>query len=92
MREGVALLIMSLTMFKLLPLRADKLRMGSRPSRFLHDMHRKKYYGVMVKVDFEKSYGDINWNFLCEIMKKGFSDKVVDMVTIIMVDGKVCMR
>jgi hypothetical protein len=28
----------------------------------LHEMHRKKQSGVILKIDFEKSYDKLNWN------------------------------
>jgi hypothetical protein len=44
-------------------------------------------------VDFEKAYDNINWSFLCRILKlKGFSDQVIDMIMSVMVDGKVCVK
>ena len=30
----------------------------------IHEMHRKKLYGVLFKIDFEKAYDKVNWSFL----------------------------
>jgi hypothetical protein len=30
----------------------------------LHEMHRKKQSGVILKIDFEKAYDKLNWNFI----------------------------
>jgi hypothetical protein len=42
----------------------------------IHDIHRKKMSGVILKLDFEKAYDKVNWNFLQQILRmKGFSEK-----------------
>ena len=39
----------------------------------LHEMHTKKLDGVILKIDFEKAYGKVNWEFLQQVMRmKGF--------------------
>jgi hypothetical protein len=40
----------------------------------LHEMHRKKQMGVILKIDFEKAYDKFNWNFIQQILRmKSFS-------------------
>jgi hypothetical protein len=30
----------------------------------IHEMHRKNMSGVVLKIDFEKAYNKVNWDFL----------------------------
>jgi hypothetical protein len=40
----------------------------------IHKIHRKKMSGVILKLDFEKAYDKVNWNFLQQTLSiKGFS-------------------
>jgi hypothetical protein len=40
----------------------------------MHELHRKKLDGVILKLDFEKAYDKVNWTFLQQILRmKGFS-------------------
>jgi hypothetical protein len=40
----------------------------------IHEMHRKKQSGVILKLDFEKAYDKLNWNFNQQTLRmKGFS-------------------
>jgi hypothetical protein len=42
----------------------------------IHEMHRKKQNGLMLKIDFEKAYDKINWPFVQQILRmKGFAPK-----------------
>jgi hypothetical protein len=42
----------------------------------LRDPKVKKKQGVVPKIDFEKAYDKVNWNFLLDSCRqKGFSDK-----------------
>jgi hypothetical protein len=42
----------------------------------IHEMHRKKMNGVILKLNFEKSYDKVKWNFLQQTLRmKGFSEK-----------------
>ena len=42
----------------------------------VHEMHRKKLNGVILKIDFEKAYDKVKWSFLQQTLRmKGFSDE-----------------
>jgi len=42
----------------------------------IHELHTKKQDGVIFKIDFEKAYDKVNWNFLQQTLRmKGFSQK-----------------
>jgi hypothetical protein len=42
----------------------------------IHETKRKKDVGVVLKLDFEKAYGKVNWSFLLScIRNRGFSEK-----------------
>ena len=39
----------------------------------VHELKRTKVYGVLLKLDFEKAYDCINWEFVREVLiNKGF--------------------
>jgi hypothetical protein len=40
-------------------------------NEILHEVKKKKQSGVILKIDFEKAYDKVNWQFLC-MMKKRF--------------------
>jgi hypothetical protein len=59
----------------------------------IHEVKRKKQNGVIFKVDFEKAYDKVNWNFLHNMMiRKGFGDKWCDWVLKTVKGGKVAIR
>jgi hypothetical protein len=42
----------------------------------IHELHRKKMDGVLLKIDFEKAYDKVRWDFLQTALKmKGFDTK-----------------
>ena len=42
----------------------------------VHELHRKNQSGVIFKIDFEKAYDKVRWNFLFQMLQlKGFSYK-----------------
>ena len=44
----------------------------------LHSLHKSKCAAVIFKVDFEKAYDKINWDFMLSTLKmKGFPDKFI---------------
>lgn len=58
----------------------------------IHEV-KKKQDGIILKVDFEKAYDKVNWNFLYKMLKnKGFSDKWDCRVMRMIRGGKVAIR
>jgi hypothetical protein len=46
----------------------------------IHELHRKKMSGVILKLNFEKAYDKVNWNFLQQTLWiKSFFRKVVPL-------------
>ena len=42
----------------------------------IHELHRKNQNGVIIKIDFEKAYDKVRWDFLLQTLRmKGFSPK-----------------
>jgi hypothetical protein len=42
----------------------------------IHELHKKKQNGLILKIDFEKAYDKINWTFVQQTLRmKGFSPK-----------------
>jgi hypothetical protein len=42
----------------------------------IHDIHRKKESGVVLKLDYEKAYDRVSWSFLGDMLEsKGFGAK-----------------
>ena len=40
----------------------------------LHELHRKRLDGVILKLDFEKAYDNLKWPFVQQVLRmKGFS-------------------
>jgi hypothetical protein len=59
----------------------------------LHDTSIKKKDGLIIKLDFEKTYDKLNWDFLFECLKqRGFSDKWCEWIKLIMISGTVSVK
>ena len=49
--------------------------------KVLHDLRVKKQKGVILKLDFEKAYVKVNWDFLVQVLeRKNFSDKWISWI------------
>src|SRR6266540_741068 len=56
-------------------------------------MHRKKLSGVILKIDFKKSYDKIKWPFLLQTLQmKGFSPRWISWVKSFISSGSVAVN
>ena len=47
----------------------------------LHELRMSKQAGVILKLDFEKAYDKVDWNFLEEVLRrKGFSETWIQWI------------
>jgi hypothetical protein len=47
----------------------------------IHELHRNKMSGFLLKIDFEKAYYKVNWSFLQQALRmKGFNPKWCEWV------------
>jgi len=59
----------------------------------VHELHRKKQSGVILKIDFEKAYDKVRWDFLRQTLQmKGFSPKWIEWVRSFISGGSVAMN
>ena len=62
-------------------------------NEILHKVKTKKQSGVVLKIDFEKACGKVNWHFLYFMMdKKGFRSTWCDWVMRTVRGGKVAIK
>jgi hypothetical protein len=56
----------------------------------LHELQKKKQSGLILKIDFEKAYDKVNWQFLQQVLRmKGFSQKWCQWIDQIVSGGSV---
>ncbi|WVZ91915.1 hypothetical protein U9M48_038026 [Paspalum notatum var. saurae] len=59
----------------------------------LHELHRKKLNGVIFKIDFEKTYDKVHWDFLQQTLRmKGFSNTWCDWIKSFIQEGNVAIN
>jgi hypothetical protein len=59
----------------------------------LHETKRKKRIGVVLKLDFEKAYDKVSWEFLIQCLKKrGFNETWCDWVALMVKNGTVSVK
>jgi hypothetical protein len=59
----------------------------------LHELRVTKTKGVVLKLDFEKTYDKVYWNLLIEVLRqKNFHDKWVEWIKQCVEDGKVGVK
>ena len=59
----------------------------------LHETKRKRGTGVVLKLDFEKAYNKVNWNFLFDCLKLwGFSEVWISWIRAVVTGGTICVK
>jgi len=59
----------------------------------IHEVHRKKESGVVLKLDYEKAYDRVSWNFLEEMLvSRGFGGKWRSWLSKVVRGGSLCIR
>jgi len=49
--------------------------------KVVHSLHKHKEEGVILKLDYEKAYDRVSWNFLFELhASRGFSTKWISWI------------
>lgn len=56
----------------------------------IHSVYHDKEKGVILKLDYEKAYDEVNWEFLLDILRKrGFGDRWIGWIKLILESGSV---
>jgi hypothetical protein len=58
----------------------------------MHELRRKNMRGVILKIDFEKAYDSVRWDFVEEVMRrKGFCSRLRGRIMKTIKGGCVCV-
>ena len=59
-------------------------------NEIVHSLHRNKEKGVIIKLDYEKAYDRVSWEFLFEVLNtRGFSPNWIHWIKCLVVGGSV---
>lgn len=59
----------------------------------IHEIVRKKESGIVLKLDYDKAYDRVNWNFLEEMLTSGgFAPKWINWINEVVKTGSLCIR
>ena len=59
----------------------------------IHEVHRKREVGIVLKLDYEKAYDRVSWSFLEEMLKsRGFGVKWRGWILKVVQGGSICIR
>lgn len=59
----------------------------------VHELHRRKLSGVILKIDFEKAYDKVKWPFLLQTLRmKGFSPRWISWIESFISGGSVAIK
>lgn len=59
----------------------------------IHDIHKNKEKGIVLKLDYEKAYDRVSWSFLEKmLLSRGFGGKWVSWVMKLVKGGSLCVR
>ena len=59
----------------------------------IHELHRKKQNGVILKLDFKKAYDKLKWPFIQQVLRmKGFSPTCCEWISKVMTRGSVAIK
>jgi hypothetical protein len=55
----------------------------------VHELRRKKLSGILLKLDFEKAYDRVKWDFLNEVLRcKGFEEGLIHRIAQLVAGGQ----
>jgi hypothetical protein len=59
----------------------------------IHELHRKKQDGVILKLDFKEAYDKLKWPFIQQVLRiKGFSPIWCEWISKVMTRGSVAVK